>query len=253
MTRQAAFAAILYGILIVVTAPATILAWALARASNGALAIEQPQGGLWHGHAEAVVYTDKAGHLHRHLRVSWEFRWSQLWQDELCADIRLDDRNLRGSARIAIGPQGLRFDKVDLASPASVFAEYFPGFVSSPLLGDLSLRSEDVRLRGGNVFGEATLTWRHAGSALADANVWGDYAARINGSGGPIEFRLETLGGSLYVDGMGTWSSNEGISFDGSAHALPGAQAAIADTLKVLGPGIGRGVHRIRLQNALDT
>lgn len=253
MTRPVTLAAILYGLLVVVTAPATILAWALAQASNGTLAMEQPQGGLWVGRAEAVVYTDKAGRLHRHQRVSWKFTWSQLWQDELSADISLDDQNLRGSARIAIGPQGVRFEKVELASPANVFAEYFSGFVASPLLGDLSLRSEDVRLHRGDVLGEATLTWRQAGNALADGNVWGDYTARISGSDGRIEFRLETLGGSLYVNGMGTWSSKGGISFDGSAHALPGAQAAIADTLKLLGPGLGRGTHPIRLKNALGT
>jgi hypothetical protein len=232
--KQAIFAAMLYCILIVATAPASVLAWILTRTSGSALAIEQPQGGLWVGSASAVTYTDATRRLHRHERVSWNFTLSQLWQDELCATIHVEDRSLRGTARVAVGPQGLRIDKIDFASPASVFAEYLPAAIVGPLSGDLSLRSEDIRLHHGAVFGEATVTWRNAGSALQDANPWGDYVARITGVGDAIEVRVETLAGVIYIAGTGTWSSSKGGVFVGRADALPGTPTQIADSLKIL-------------------
>ena len=75
----------------------------------------------------------------------------------------------------------------------------------------------------------------------------GDYVARGTAAGKRVEFQVQTARGPLRIEGQGAWSSEAGLSFEGSARAIPGHSADLTELLKLAGPDPGNGMHPLKL------
>jgi hypothetical protein len=237
-------ALLLYVGLLAASAPASVLGWALAHATHKGVTLEGPSGGFWRGRASKLNTVAPWGRTHSFDRLHWELVGARLLTAELAFRVTIADSRLHGSAQIALQPNCVRASDVVFDLPASTLKDFRPELLASGLVGKLTFRSQNFSLDRGNYSGEATLAWRNAGSSLI-GNLGGDYVAHISGSERRVEFRVETLAGSLQVDGKGEWSTEASLSFDGTVRSLAGDRSAHLDSLKQFGPELAGGIHRV--------
>jgi len=239
--KVAALALVFYVAFLVATAPATVLAWALA--AIGTAVLESPEGSIWRGHASAVVIADASGSVRRYQRLSW--KWSGLSPG---LQLQIEAPGLRGAGRVSFTVDGIRLEDIAVRMPASAVVEYIPALSRVGLSGEFSFASKRLIWDGTNLKGVATIDWHDAASMLYDVNPLGDYRAHIVKMGTQIDFSVETLGGALRVRGRGSWSETGRLSFEGTAHADGASRAALADLLRALGPDRGGAVHQVKFE-----
>ena len=243
--RAAAFAFVLYAALLVVSAPASLLAWALTAGTKGVAILENARGGLWRGEANALVIVDPSGKPHRYERVRWEWLGSRLVSGELALRFQVTDIHLRAAGRLALGPDGPQLGHVALRMPASSLSPYIPRLSLAVLSGEIVIQAEEFVIGKDQLHGVATVQWRNAATALGGASPFGDYQAFIAGTGPRAEFRVTTLSGALHLEGRGAWSPAEALSFKGTAKATAERRAELTGLLNLLGPDRGTGVHEV--------
>jgi len=227
---------ILYFAFFVATSPPAVLAWALALATNGTLALERPEGRVWQGHAGALAITDLSGRVQRYERLRWELLGAGVSRGQLAFDVRIEDPNLRGSGTVAVSRHGVRLKEAEFHSPARAISGYVPALASGEFLGTVSIRCDDFVLERANLTGEAIVSWRNAASGLSKVNPLGDYVARVIGLGSRVEFQIETVSGILQVEGRGVWRAVAGLSFTGWASGLPRDIDELVKLLELAGP-----------------
>jgi len=245
--RAAAVALIVYAAFLATTAPASLLAWMLAFATKNAIALEHPQGSVWHGHAAALVVKLPSGSTHRFERLHWESLAARLLLGEFAARVHFDGPRLRGSGNVTLCRDGLRFSAAHFRLPASSLATYWPAISATGLRGEIALRSDHLELVDARPGGKAVIVWRDAGTVLSSVSAIGEYEALVTSNGARVEFRIETRGGPLRVEGHGDWSS-QGLAFEGTARAAPEYRTQLADVLQFVGPERGFGIHQINLR-----
>jgi general secretion pathway protein N len=81
--------------------------------------------------------------------------------------------------------------------------------------------------------GQAELQLQQLGTRLSTLRPLGNYRVRIQG-GTPIALSLDTLEGSLQLQGKGQLANGR-VQFDGEASAAPDAEAALSNLLNILG------------------
>lgn len=248
--RMGLLALFLYVALLVETAPASLLAWALGGITEAAVVLENPRGNLWSGSAEAVVVVGPSGQAQRYQRWHWEVMSRNLLRGELLVRVQLAGQELRGSGRIALRRNTVRVSEAAFELSASTLAAYLPALALGTPSGVFSLRTEDFSYAPANMIGSATIIWRNAASALSSVNPLGDYVAHVSGAGQQADIRVETLAGALRVAGSGRWSATKGLTFDGTARAAPEQRASLEELLRLLGADHAEGTHRIRISGA---
>jgi hypothetical protein len=240
------FAVVLYGAFLIVNAPADTVAWALAATTKGTATLDAPRGSAWRGQAAAIAIVDPAGRQHLYEGVIWE--WQAL---PATFQLRLNDPNIQASARVMFSIRATRVEDVSIHLPASALADYVQSLQHAGLSGDVSVRSERVTLDGTSFSGTAVIDWRNAASTSSRMSPLGDYRAYAVGAGPRVQFRVDTLGGALRVEGQGSWSQSSGLSFEGSARQADGAdRPQLTELLKMLGPDRGSAVHLLRIGKA---
>ena len=244
--RAAALALLLYFASLVLSAPASFLAWALAAATNGVATLEGTQGSVWRGQATSLVILDRLGGTHRYKKLNWEWLGVPLVAGEPALRIEVDDPKLRGAGRITPRMNGLRIGHATMRLPASSLAAYWPALSRAALSGQISVQTEGFILARELLAGTARIAWRDVGSAWSDAKPLGEYRAQVSGVGASAAFQVETVSGPLRVEGRGAWSGSQGLSFEGTARGLPSDTAGLTELLRLLGPDLGGGTYRIR-------
>jgi len=248
----AAVALLLYGVFLVVQAPAAVLQWGLSHWTNGAIRIEGAQGSLWRGHAAALMVADPAGRTYRFEGLRWEWVRDLGSAGEPAFRVHLDGRPLQGTGRVAFRARGIRVGDASLKLPASALASYVPQLSSAGLSGELSLASDEFTFGDNDFGGTASVQWRNAASTLASGGPLGEYRAIVSGTGAGAAFRIETVGGALRVEARGTWSPERGVSLEGTAWAAADRRAELSQLLSLVGPERGNGIHRLGFGGALS-
>ena len=248
--KFALLGAVLYLLFVVSVAPATWLAWGVARASRGVVTLSEPVGSVWNGQGGLVIHSgitppQSLG------RVDWEINPAWLFAARLQARVHVTgpDGDLSGSA-------GVSYDRVHLqnikgsASPRLVAVVYSPVSLFEPS-GQFQVTSESLQIAASGITGTLQLTWQDAGFNLSDVNPLGDYRLHAQGAGNILQLKIETLKGALTINGQGEVNlGNKQFQFAGTA--MPQTRATeLEPVLRMLGSDTGGGKRSFALNGRI--
>ncbi|HJV70661.1 type II secretion system protein N [Ideonella sp.] len=254
--RWAVAGALLGGaVALIAFAPASWLADAVARASNGRLLLAEAEGSLWRGSALPVLTGGPGSRDAAVLpsRLDWSlspfFGGLRLRLAQPCCiepGLELEWRPGWNTTSLVVrpGPAGVgHWPAAWLEGLGAPWNTLRPG-------GQLRLATQGLTLesRGGvwQVQGRADLDWLQASSRLSTLDALGSY--RIGLTGAPAggagsaaarpAITLRTLDGALQLNGSGQWGER-GLKFTGEARAAPGFEPALNNLLNIIGRRTG--------------
>jgi general secretion pathway protein N len=229
-------------------APASWLAGALHRASEGRLMLAEAKGSVWRGNAVAVL-TGGPGSRDASA-LPGRLHWSLGWQGGAPALALRQDCCISGTLRLRLHP-GVGAWRLELPAsatpqplgqwPAAWLAGLGTPFNTLQLTGMLRLSSAGFSLAGGGatpgLAGSLDLALEQMASRVSTLQVLGSYRLRLQGpaeGAGPAQVQLNTRDGALLLTGAGEWSA-AGLRFRGEARAAPEAEAVLNNLLNIIG------------------
>jgi general secretion pathway protein N len=225
---------------LVVFAPASLMGYALERASGGMLTLAKTTGSVWQGSGVALL------RLKSQYQTLGSYRW------------RINVFNASLQVREGEGaPMTVRYipfagrinvDKLHVTLPASIMAVGAPQLGPYQLQGSLEASSEHLVLDAGGMNGQITVDWLRAASGLSEIRPLGDYRIMLQGNGAAVDAQLSTLSGKLQLAGKGGFDATSGMRFTGTAQAADGsAESELNELLHHIGPEIRPGVFTLAL------
>ena len=238
-------ALLVYLVLLLAWAPASLLAWALPRFTQQAAWLEQPQGSVWHGSA-AGLRLEMEGRSTQLGRVDWRWRPLDLFAGRVGYRLQLGGAGIDAAATLRAGMQGGELREVRAELPAKLLGEFSPDLALWQPGGRLALEAEQLTLGRQGAAGKATLRWRDAVSGRVSQPL-GSYRADLDGTDQGVAIKLATEGGALVLQGSGLWNPQGGLSFFGLARPTPASRAQLDGLLSLLGPAQADGSRAIRI------
>lgn len=246
-TRYLILFAVAYFIcVLLVTAPASLLAPFIQRISNEKLMLANCQGTIWQGSATPLLLTGKEASLVLHT-LHWSIRPQALLKGQLDAQMSWDNLQPGAGMRLTADRHAITLNNLQLPLPAEVIGELSPFLKPAQFSGNLLIESQQLSFTNKQLQGNATAHWNQAGSALSAINPLGDYQIDIVATQNGLSAVLTTNNGTLLLDGQGNWSPAQKFHFNGTARAAPESQAMLTELLHHLGPELSPGVYRIFL------
>lgn len=231
---------------VVVFAPASWLAGAVARATDQRLQLADARGSVWSGNAQLVltggVGSRDAAALPGRLR--WQIRPRLNGLELALKQACCLDREWVVQFRIGLG----RYQVVLPAQPQALGqwpAAWLAGlgtpFNTMQLGGTLRLTSNGMTLESvqgrWRVIGSLDFDLLGVSSRLSTLDTLGSYRFSVRGgaaSGEPATLNLDTLEGALRLSGSGQWTGSR-ARFRGEASAAEGQEAALNNLLNIIG------------------
>jgi general secretion pathway protein N len=221
-------------------APASLMGYALARASNGMLSLAQTNGSLWHGSGVALLKSKSRQ------QTLGSYRWKL---NLLSASLQVQTNDSAPMTVCYIPFSGrVGIDKLHLSLPASSLELIAPQLGPYQLQGMFDAHSDLLELDANGLNGQVTVDWARAASGLSGIRPLGDYRIVLNGNGNAVDAQLSTLSGKLVLNGTGGFDSTNGMYLNGTAQAAPGAAVdELNELLHHIGPEISPGVYTLAL------
>ena len=232
---------------LVTQAPAYWLAEVVAQASDQRLLLQDPQGTIWNGSAQWVLNEGPLNTAIAATRLPTRVTW-QLAPHMDLASPRLGVSAWVSSAccttqpvRVEVSPlwHGLRVQISDHTSqwPAAWLVGLGAPWNTVQPEGVMQLQTTQLvweqRGDAAHLNGQAELQLRDLATRLSTLRPLGTYRVRVQG-GDTMALTLDTLEGSLQLQGTGQWLQGR-LQFNGEATAAPDAQDALSNLLNVLG------------------
>jgi general secretion pathway protein N len=243
-----AVAGAIFGVLagVVLFAPASWLASAIASATNGRLVLADARGSIWSGSAVAVLAggPDSRDATYLPGRLEWTLapRWYGVdlaARHECC---------LNGTTLIQIRP-GLGRIRATLM-PRTDWVGQWPsawlGGLGTPwntlqLGGNFRLMSPGVTIESvegrWRLDGRVEIALDGVSSRLTTLDTLGSYRVTLSGGSGTDSATLlsvTTMDGPLQLSGSGTWGPG-GVKFRGEARSAAADEAALSNLLNIIG------------------
>ncbi len=238
-------AALVYLLLLLAWAPASLLGWALPRVTQQAVTLGEPQGTVWHGSA-ADLQVQGAGRMQQLGRVEWRLRPLDLFAGRLGFRLGLSGAGIDAGAILRAGMQGTELREVRAELPATRLGEFSPDFALWQPRGRLALEAERLALANQGAEGKATLHWRDAASGRVSQPL-GSYRADLEGTDQGVAIKLSTESGALVLQGSGVWNAKAGLNFFGLARPTPASRGELEGLLSLMGPAQADGSRAIRI------
>lgn len=240
---------VLYLVFLVASAPASWVAWGLARAGQNMVTLAAPRGTVWRG--EAQLYAGGPANTQHVGRLTWRLLPLRLFLGDIALDLGLTEGGLQARLIVQRGPGQLTLEDLNATVPAPLAGVFYaPALFVAPT-GTLELRSENLALTRASLTGEAQILWRGAGGRFTGPASLGDYRLDLSGQGERATLRVSTVGGELEVSGNGEWRVGGGqLRFAGSAQPRSDA-ARLEPLLRPLGPDRGGGRRDLRFETRL--
>ncbi|MDA8384170.1 MAG: type II secretion system protein N [Betaproteobacteria bacterium] len=211
------------------SAPASVGAWLVAKASAGHMLLSGTAGSLWDGAArEAVV---RLGQRQEYPLggMRWQVRWRNLWKGRLAIPVEIAgaDDNARAIMALAFG--GVRVTHLAAAFDGGPLMRLLPLLAPAGLKARVRVHSDALTFsRSGGPKGRADLILSGVTTSLGPVPKLGTYAVHIVFARAGARFRVATVQGPLALSGAGTWSKPLGVHFEGLARPQ-GPRAAALD------------------------
>ena len=220
-------------------APASLMGYALERASGGMLSLAQTKGSLWRGSGVALL-RQKA-----RFQTLGSYRWhlkplSASLQVQAGESAPMTVHHAPFSSRTEI-------ENLHITLPASALEIAAPQLGPYQLQGELEAHSDHLVLEAAKLNGQVTIDWTNAASGLSEVQPLGDYRIRLQGNGPSVDAQLSTLSGKLQLNGTGRFEGKNGMQISGTAQAAPGAAAELNELLHHIGPELSPGVYALAL------
>lgn len=229
---------------ICIFAPAAWLSYALARASNGHVVLNDAQGSIWGGSAQLVLSggagsrdaTTLPGRIQWRLRPSLPMGIQTSLKADCCTtqEIKLlVTPHLNGASAVVQASQS--------TWPATLLAGLGAPFNTIDLKATLKLNTQPLMIQWRDqqfkLEGLAELDALDASTRLSTLHPVGSYRMSLQGGTTPT-LNLQTLRGSLQLSGTGQFTGNR-WRFNGEATAAPDAEAALSNFLDIIGRRVG--------------
>jgi general secretion pathway protein N len=221
----------IYALVLLLTAPATLVDAGLQRASDGRLRLAEARGSVWSGSGQIEV-REANGRTGVARFLSWRFVPGSLLRGHLVCEVALDraDRTF---------PVTLSFSRVELADaeislPAAVLGLAVPKLKPLGLTGDVMINVARLSMASDGVRGNATINWRTAGSRLSPVSPLGDYEVRLDAEGKVVHVYLRTIEGPMRLDGKGSWTRGNAPEIQAMASVPPQYQKELAPLLHLI-------------------
>lgn len=240
----------LYLVFLVASAPASWVAWALARSGQKVVALADPRGTVWRGEAE--LYAGGPANTQRLGRLRWRLLPLRLFLGRVALDVGVADGGIQARLIVERGPGTLALEELDATLPVQLAGLFYaPALFVAPT-GTLELRSTALALARDGLTGDAQAVWRGAGGRFTGPTSLGDYRLDVSGQGERATLRVSTVRGDLQVNGNGEWrvGGDGHLRFAGAAQ--PGGDVArLEPLLRPLGPDRGGGRRDLRFETRL--
>ncbi|MGQ3054829.1 MAG: type II secretion system protein N [Roseateles sp.] len=247
--RRWSIAGALVGIVaaLIIFAPASWLARALASATAGHLLIVDTRGSVWNG-SGVLVLTGGAGSRDAS-SLPGRLHWRMVAKGLGLQLAARQDCCINGELRLGIKP-GLGRMEVSVDTRADWLARLPAGLLSGlgtpwntlQLGGSLRMSARDLRLESvqgrWRQFGELQLDLLNLSSRVSTVAPLGSYRFTVTADAanpGVSALHLSTLEGALQLSGAGTLSSGGKSRFTGEAGAAPGREEALNNLLNIIG------------------
>lgn len=238
-------AALVYLVLLLAWAPASLLGWALPRFTQQAVTLGEPQGTVWHGSA-ARLQVQAAGRAQQLGRADWQLRPLDLFSGRLGFRLGLSGAGIDAGGTLRAGLSGTELREVRAELPAKLLGEFSPDLALWQPGGRLALEAERLALGKQGGEGKAILRWRDAVSGRVNQPL-GSYRADLEGTDQGLTIKVATEGGALVLQGSGLWNPKRGLSFNGVARPTPANRAQLDGLLSLIGPAQADGSRAIRI------
>lgn len=240
-----ALALLVYLVLLLAWAPASVLAWAAPRLSQQSVWLEQPYGSVWQGGA-AGLRLEVSGQSATLGQIDWRWRPVDLFRGRLGYRVRLSGPETDAAATLRGGPRGGELHDARAELSARLLASLSPDLALWQPEGRLVLEAQRVVIGTGGAAGKATLRWLDAASGRVKQPL-GSYRAELEGVDRGLAITLSTESGALLLQGTGNWDPGRGLDFSGQARPAPAARAALEGLLSLLGPAQPDGSRTLRI------
>jgi general secretion pathway protein N len=223
-----------------VFAPASLMGYALERASGGTLSLARTQGSLWQGEGVALLKQRS------HYQTLGSYRWHLKF---LTAALQVQaGDSVPMTVRLQPFSRRIYVSNLHIALPVSIMQILAPQLGPYQLQGTLEASSDHLTLDAAGLQGKVSVDWSQAASALSAVNPLGDYRILLQGKGTTVDANLSTLSGKLLLTATGSYSASNGMSINGTAQAAPGdAAVELNELLHHIGPEIRPGVFKLAL------
>jgi general secretion pathway protein N len=246
-TRWAVWGAVIGTLVgVVVFAPASWLAGAVAHATGQRLLLADAKGSIWSGDAQLVL-TGGAGSRDAAAlpgRLRWQIRprvnGFDLALNQACCLERewvIQFKLGLGRYQVVLPPRPQALGQW----PAAWLAGLGTPFNTLQLGGTLRLTSNGMTLESvpgsWRVIGSLDADLLGVSSRLSTLDTLGSYRFSVRGgasAGDPATLNLETLDGGLRLSGSGQWTGFR-VRFRGEASAAEGQEAALNNLLNIIG------------------
>lgn len=238
-------AVLVYLALLLAWAPASLLAWALPRATQQVVWLDRAEGSVWRGQAGVRVQPAVGSEVQLG-RANWQLRPLDLFAGRLGYQLELGGAGIDAVATLRAGGQGGALQDVRAELPAGMLGQLSPDLALLQPGGRVVLQAGSLAFARDKVEGQATLRWLDAVSGLIYQPL-GNYRADLEGTDQGLAIKLSTEGGALVLQGSGQWNLRGGLKFFGTARPAPNSRTELEGLLSLIGPAQADGSRAIRI------
>ncbi|MGE0358357.1 MAG: type II secretion system protein N [Burkholderiales bacterium] len=244
--RALLLGAVAYGIFLLATLPASVVASLAASATEGRIRLLEARGTAWHGSARVEASLPGATIALDELR--WRWLASRLATGRVAFAIEARLGTLHAEAEAARSPTAWHLADLRAKGDGSAIAALHPLAAAWQPAGAVAIEAKALSWDGRNAGGGATLEWRDAALALSPARPLGSWRAQAVAEGPAFRIAVTTLAGPLRITGQGTLPIRGRLAFTGEASAEPARARELQGLLDLLGPRRADGAHALSIR-----
>ena len=242
--RWLAVGTVVYMLILIATAPATLVDGVLRRASAGRLQLAEARGTAWSG-AGRVELLDASRQAGIAKYIAWHLSPVSLLSGRIVCEVELDSPAKRFV--VSLSPSRIELTDAHISVPAASLGIVLPKLAPFGLGGDLQAHIVELVIAGGAVQANATVLWRAASSIHSRVSPLGNYELRFANPGAAMTAVLRTLDGVLQLDGSGTWAKGAMPAFQATARVAPQQREQLEPLLRMIAVERGAGNYELRL------
>jgi hypothetical protein len=244
--RTWALLLVTYTIVLIITAPASILSQVLLFASDGRIELANTQETIWHGAANPVLH-QRSGGLITLSALHWNIAPLALLTGKLSIQLNWDNEQVALPMTVIASIDQVELQHSYIPLPAILLDEASDFLKPAALRGQVIFKSDSLFITRQGLQGTATADWLNASSLLSSISPLGNYHFIFSSTPAGVDITLSTTSGSLLLAGQGHLSASTGLSFKGTAQASNGKNEALRELLSHLGPQESPGISTFSL------
>lgn len=244
--RAFALFGIAFVVMLVVTAPAALLAKVAESVSGGQLILANATGTVWQGQARPAI-RQRSGSLLAMEQLHWDIAVLPLFTGKIIIHLGWDNVAQAQPMVATISFSQIEMRNAVIPLQASILGELSPVLQPVQLSGQMQIRSEQFTFSRQGLNGIAVADWLNAGSVMSSVNPLGSYRINLAGAGENLDISLVTLSGALLLEGKGSFIPKQGLRFLLTARAAADSKGKLDELINNFGPESAPGVHTLNL------